>query len=126
MKGNWKKWLRPGGIRGPVKIPPPSKFGNKKTQVMGILFASKKEAERYLELKALQDAGWIKNLQLQERFLLIAATPGEKACSYVADFSYYCQGEKIVEDVKGVKTPVYRIKKKLMLEKFGIKIKEIF
>ena len=93
---------------------------------MGILFASKKEAERYLELKALQDAGWIKNLQLQERFLLIAATPGEKACSYVADFSYYCQGEKIVEDVKGVKTPVYRIKKKLMLEKFGIKIKEIF
>jgi hypothetical protein len=49
----------------------------------------------------------------------------EKECAYYADFVYYKDGELIVEDVKGVKTEAYKIKKKLMLERYGIRITEI-
>lgn len=48
----------------------------------------------------------------------------ERACEYVADFVYIENGKTVVEDAKGVKTPEYRIKRKLMLERYGIKIKE--
>ena len=49
----------------------------------------------------------------------------ERACSYIADFVYMERGEKVVEDVKGVKTKDYIIKRKLMLFIHGIKVREI-
>ena len=97
-----------------------SKYKNKKTVVDGITFDSKKEASRYLELKKLKDAGFIDDLELQVKFVLIPKQEGERECSYIADFVYKNKqtGETIVEDVKSsprYKTDVYKIKKKLML-----------
>ena len=108
-----------------------SKYKNKKTVVDGITFDSKKEASRYLELKKLKDAGFIDELELQVKFVLIPKQEGERECSYIADFVYKDKqtGETIVEDVKPsprYKTDVYKIKKKLMLFVYNIKVKEFF
>lgn len=108
-----------------------SKYKNKKTVVDGITFDSKKEASRYLELKKLKDAGLIDDLELQVKFVLIPKQEGERECSYIADFVYKDKqtGETIVEDVKPsprYKTDVYKIKKKLMLFVYNIKVKEFF
>lgn len=100
-----------------------SKFGNRKTTVDGIEFASAKEARRYMELKLLQRTGEIKQLKVQPRFELMPSFKHEgriqRKTEYVADFSYTTKdGEKIVEDVKSEITkshPVYRLKKKLLL-----------
>ena len=100
------------------------KYRNKKVIVDGIYFDSKKEATRYQELKMLERAGAISNLELQVPFELIPKQDGERACTYKADFVYFKQGKKIVEDTKGMKTDVYKIKRKLMLYQHGIKIKE--
>lgn len=104
------------------------KYRNKKTEIDGILFDSKKEAARYAELKLLEKAGEIKDLELQPKFELMPKQKGkyrnERNCVYIADFSYFENGEKIVEDVKGKKTRDYIIKRKLMLEKYGISVKE--
>ena len=97
------------------------KFRNKPTEVDGIRFASKKEANRYCELKLLEKAGKIWSLELQPRFQLIHA--GELICTYVADFRYNPGG--VVEDVKGVRTAAYQIKKKLMRILKGIEIQEV-
>lgn len=107
-----------------------NKYKNKKTTVDGITFDSKKEANRYLQLKLLQKNNKIKNITYQKKFVLIPKQPGERECSYYADFVYIdCQtGETIVEDVKPskkYKTDAYKIKKKLMLYVHGIKINEI-
>lgn len=98
-------------------------------------FASKKEAARYDELLRMQDAGEIRNLKLQPEFTLQEAfitVEGVrvKAIKYRADFSYEYTSEHslIVEDVKGgnaTKTRVYEIKKKMLLERFGIEVKEV-
>ncbi len=117
-----------------------SKYNNKKEEVDGIVFDSKKEAKRYQELKLLEQAGEIKNLQLQVKFILIPTqkapdTVGprggvkkgqvyEQECSYVADFVYQENGETVVEDTKGFRPDDYRIKRKLMLYIYGIRIKE--
>lgn len=113
-----------------------SKYGARKTVVDGITFASKKEANRYRELKLLEKAGEICCLRLQVPFELIPAqyeetgqmyTKGknkgkpkrgkciEKAVTYIADFVYYNSDATVrtVEDVKGMRTPVYIIKRKL-------------
>ena len=108
-----------------------SKYKNKKTTIDGISFDSKKESQRYLELKLMEKAGLIKDLKLQEKFVLIPKQKGERECSYFADFAYIDNktGSLIVEDVKAsrkYKTEVYRIKRKLMLYNYGIKIKEIY
>lgn len=106
-----------------------SKYHNRKTEHDGILFDSKKEAERYVELKILLKAGLIRNLELQKSYELIPAQMGERACSYRADFSYEEKSGDdwipVVEDVKGMRTDVYKIKRKLMLYKYGIEIREI-
>lgn len=109
-----------------------SKYGAKKTVVDGIQFDSKKEARRYAELKLLQKAGEISNLELQKKFLLIPSQKlggkvVERECSYVADFVYTDTktGNIVVEDTKGIKTKDYIIKRKLMLYVYGIKISEI-
>lgn len=100
-----------------------SKYHNKKTEVDGILFDSKKEAKRYGELKLLQKAGVIKHLELQPRFTLqpFFACDGNRyrKIEYVGDFAYIEGGRKVVEDVKGMFTDVYKIKKKLFLYQYG-------
>lgn len=101
-----------------------SKYRAKKTVVDGIKFDSKREAERYCELKLLEKAKEIRNLVLQPRFLLQDEFFDKneikhKKIEYVADFMYIDKcGKTIVEDVKGVLTDVYKIKKKMFLKKY--------
>jgi len=102
-----------------------SKYHAKKTVVDGIIFQSRKEAKRYQELKLMQRAGLISDLRRQVTFELIPKQQGERAVSYIADFVYSEDGQTVVEDVKGVRTPVYRIKKKLMLWRHGVRIREV-
>lgn len=129
------------------------KCGNRKTTIGGKEFDSLKEARRYQELLLLERAGRITNLQTQVKYVLIPTQreasfevykrgpnkgrrkPGkvvEHECSYVADFVYTTKdGETVVEDVKGYRDPssaVYAkfvIKRKLMLERYGIQIREV-
>ena len=101
-----------------------SKYHAVKTVLDDMKFDSKKEAKRYTQLKQMERSGLIKKLRLQVPFVLV-----DKSCygceiKYVADFVYIENGIEIVEDVKGVKTPVYKLKKRLMAERYGIKIKE--
>lgn len=96
--------------------------------MFGITFDSKHEAERYLVLRADEIAGRIKDLKLQVPFELIPPQLYGKwrATTYVADFTYTDKnGQFVVEDAKGFRTEVYRIKKKLMLLRHGIIIKEV-
>lgn len=110
----------------PPTKPKKSKYGAVKTEIDGIMFDSKHEASRYRELRLLEQAGEISNLCLQVPFELIAKSKYGTAIRYYADFVYNdSYGRLIVEDAKGVKTPVYRLKKRMMAEKYGIEIKEI-
>ena len=108
-----------------------TKYHNKKVAKDGRTFDSKHEAGRYTELKLLHRAGEITDLRCQVKFLLIPAQYDdgkciERSCIYIADFTYRDkEGDLVVEDAKGLKTDVYRIKKKLMLQNYGIKIKEV-
>lgn len=108
-----------------------SKYHAQKTTRNGITFDSKHEAGRYAELKILERAGKISGLKTQVSYLLIPAQYDEehrcieRSCRYVADFVYHRDGQIVVEDAKGMKTDVYRIKKKLMLQVYGIRIKEV-
>ena len=93
--------------------------------------ASKAENSRAVELHSWERAGIISELREQVRFELIprqfiAGVIAEYACSYVADFVYLDGNHKrYVEDVKGHRTDVYKIKKKLMLYVYGIEVKEV-
>lgn len=102
-----------------------SKYRNCRVEVDGIAFASKKEAARYGELKLLQRLGEIESLALQPRFPL--KVNGKLVCTYVADFQYAKPGTLgvIVEDVKGHKTDVYRIKSKLFEALHGFPVREV-
>jgi hypothetical protein len=105
-----------------------SKYGNKKTTIDGIKFDSKKEAERWLVLQSLEQAGKIRDLRRQVRYSLMVNH--KLICAYVADFVYYqgCKASEVVEDVKSDATrklPVYVMKKKLMAAIHGIEIKEV-
>ncbi len=102
-----------------------SKYGAVKTVVDGITFDSKKEAARYQVLKAMQAARLIRDLELQPKFDL-HATNGAKVCQYRADF-FYLDTESlaaVIEDCKGIKTPMYRLKKKWLKAEYGIDIVE--
>ena len=106
-----------------------SKYGSKKVTQNGYKFDSKMESRRWNELVLLERAGRIQNLQRQVKFELIPSQRingkvVERACNYVADFVYMENGKQVVEDSKGFKTKDYIIKRKLMLFRFGIKIKE--
>lgn len=117
-----------------------SKYRAKKTIVDGIAFDSKRESVRWQELCLLEKAGEITSLRRQVEFLLIpeqrepdtiGARGGvkkgkvlERKCTYVADFTYYENGELVVEDVKGIRTDVYKLKRKLFLQMWGIRIRE--
>jgi hypothetical protein len=123
-----------------------NKYLNKKTIINGISFDSKKEAKRYQELSLLERAGAICDLRLQVKFVLIPTQYEtferynkrgkrlkdgqmvlEKECSYYADFVYKEKGQTVVEDTKSKKTKTkdYVIKRKLLLYKYGLKIKEV-
>lgn len=95
-----------------------NKYHNVKTLYDGIRFDSRKEADRYAELKILLQAGKISNLKLQVRFEICPKKYANKrARFYVADFVYEQEGHKIIEDVKSPitrKNPVYSLKKALV------------
>ncbi len=98
-----------------------SKYGAKLTIIDGIRFASKREAARYRELTLLQRSGAIHNLELQPHYPINVA--GQKICTYIADFRYIgACGSLIVEDVKGVETPVFKLKRKLFEVIYGMKL----
>jgi hypothetical protein len=102
----------------------PSKYCNKRTMVDGIAFHSVAEARRWSELLLLEKAGEVRNVRRQVAFVLYAIT-GQGICKYVADFLYHDRdGNEIIEDVKGVRTSEYRIKKKWMAAQ-GYHITEI-
>lgn len=100
-----------------------SKYGNRKTTVDGITFDSKKEAERYVVLREMSIKGEIRQFELQPEFQLYVN--GIHVCRYRADFSYWKDGVAVVEDVKGMKTAIYRLKKKLMKACMCIDIHEV-
>lgn len=112
-----------------------NKYGNRKTELDGIVFDSKREAQRYAELKLMERAKEIYELQLQVPFVLIPAQKDEKGrviereVRYKADFTYrdIKTGRLVVEDVKSeaTKTKEYIIKRKLMLYRLGLRIKEV-
>ena len=99
-----------------------SKYNEIRTTIDGITFASKAEAARYQQLKLLVRAGDIEDLVLQPKFSIVIND--QKICTYIADFQYYQDGKIIIEDVKGVRTPVYNLKKKLVKALHGIEILE--
>ena len=100
-----------------------AKYGNKKTIIDGIKFDSKREAQRYGALQLMLKAGLISNLRLQVPYQI--NVNGMKVCKYVADFVYEDKGVEIVEDVKGMRTPIYNLKKKLMKAVFGVVVSEV-
>lgn len=107
-----------------------NKYGSRKVTRDGMTFDSQKEYRRFCELRLLERAGKVTDLQRQVKFELIPSQRiggkvVERACTYVADFVYTENGKKVVEDTKGFKTKDYIIKRKLMLLVHGIKIKEI-
>lgn len=121
-----------------------NKYGNRKINVGGNRYDSAKEARRHQELKLLERAGLISDLQTQVKFVLIPAQrepdtigprggrkPGrllERELAYVADFVYMEDGKQVVEDVKGYKGgnayAIFSIKRKLMLWVHCIKVRE--
>lgn len=105
-----------------------SKYRAKKTVLDGIEFDSAKEAKRYAKLRALEEAGKIQDLQLQVPFELLPSFECDgvkyRGIKYIADFVYYRDGKQIVEDVKGMKTQEYKLKKKLMAYINHINIEE--
>lgn len=122
-----------------------SKYNSKKREYNGIQFDSTKEMKRYIFLKDLEGMGKIEDLRLQVKYVLIPCqrepmyfTPRgklklgnviERECAYIADFVYKEDGKEVVEDVKGYRKgpaySLYTIKRKLMLEKYGIRIREV-
>lgn len=105
------------------------KYKNKKTTYNGIKFDSKKEMEHYIYLLAQQEAGIISDLELQKKFVILDSyeIEGKKVrpITYVCDFYYIKEGRPVVVDVKGYKTEVYRLKKKIFESRYNIKILEI-
>lgn len=100
----------------------PHKYGAKPTVVDGVRFPSQKEARRWGELKLLERAGEIRDLRRQVRFAL--DVNGIPVCHYIADFVYFENHARVVEDAKGFPTPEYRLKAKLMRAVHGVEIRE--
>ena len=102
-----------------------NKYGAIPTRVDGRLFASQAEARRYQELKLMQAAGLIAGLECQPRFPLVVN--GVRIGEYRGDFRYTetATGRVVTEDVKGVRTQVYALKKRLVEALYGVKIAEV-
>lgn len=108
-----------------------TKYHSRKVMIDGIEFDSRREAQRYAELKLLERAGEITDLRTQVKYTLIPAQKKlsggtERACTYTADFVYRDKsGREIVEDAKGMRTQQYIIRRKLMLWVHGIEVIEV-
>ena len=117
-----------------------SKYHSHKITADGQTFDSRKEYRRWCSLRLLERAGAITGLRRQVKYVLIPAQYGpstvgprggvkrgpllERECAYIADFVYQKDGETVVEDSKGMRTKDFIIKRKLMLERYGIRILE--
>ena len=109
------------------------KYRAKQTQIDGMLFASGRESARYVDLKLLQQAGEISGLTCQVPFVLAPGcklhgdTRSRPPIRYVADFVYSAMpsGVVVVEDVKGMDTPMGRLKRHLMATTLGIQVRVI-
>lgn len=105
-----------------------SKYHAKRTSVDGITFDSKREADRYLVLKSMEEDGTIEDLRRQVRYELIPAFDVDgkhyRPVYYVADFVYVEDGKEVIEDVKGMRTDVYKLKSKLFARRYGKVIRE--
>ena len=109
-----------------------NKYGNKIIETEDGKFDSQREFKRWCELKLLQKAKIISNLKRQVPYVLIPAQKDkdtgklvEREVKYIADFVYTMDGKTVVEDTKGMRTPEYIIKRKLMLKEHGIRIQEV-
>ncbi len=111
-----------------------NKYRNKKKTIGCKTFDSTREAKRYATLRLLEEAGEILNLRTQVKFELIPTQKDpetgkviERAASYIADFVYVDRltDKTVVEDAKGYRTDLYKLKRKMMLHKYGIRIKEV-
>lgn len=107
------------------KAPKRSKYGNRKTVVDGIKFDSKREAQYYCSLKQLERAGQVYEVELQKPYAL--SVNGQLVCTYRCDFAFYdaLQKRNRVVDVKGVETPEFKLKRKLMRAVLGIDVEVI-
>lgn len=113
----YQEYLKTGRLPGKPKR---SKYRNVKTERDGKVYASKREADRHTELQLLQQAREIAFFLEQVPFRL----PG--GIVYLADFVVlHLDGSYTVEDAKGFRTDVYKIKKKLMKETFQIEVREV-
>ena len=120
--------------RRPFSFRTRSKYSAVRTEIDGVKFASKKEARRYVVLRDQERAGEIRALRLQVRYKLHAgsargfAASGIEVGDYVADFTYEERDGSswrfVVEDVKGMRLPLYTWKKRHLYAEYGIKIKE--
>lgn len=99
-----------------------NKYGAVKTEIDGIIFHSKKEARRYSELKLLERAGRISDLKLQVPFQIEIS--GIDVFKWIADFVYEEDGEAVVEDCKGFRDAVYKLKKRCVEAYYDIEILE--
>lgn len=106
-----------------------SKYRNVKTAVAGVAFDSRREAARWQELKMLERAGQICELRRQVAFELVkgvkfaGAARARPAIRYVADFVFQERGQQVIEDVKGIETPEFKIKRHLMLALLGLEVR---
>ena len=96
-----------------------NKFCAKRTEVDGITFASKAEAKRYVKLKELEAEGLIWNLELQPAFTFLIngellRYPSKRVVKYLADFRYQTEDGEVIEDVKGMDTPMSKLKRSLV------------
>ena len=98
------------------------KYRNKKTQIGMYVFDSIAESKRYKELALLEKAGQIKGLELQPKFLLQEGFKKNgktyRKIEYIADFMYIENGKVIIEDVKGMETDVFKLKRKMFEYKY--------
>ena len=106
-----------------------NKYKNKKVEYHGNKFDSKKEGAYYLKLKTMEELGIIRDLKLQVKFELQPSFKFNgktiRAINYIADFTYYDENNRyLIVDTKGVKTEIYKIKKKMMQYK-GYEIEEV-
>lgn len=109
-----------------------SKYHSRKITIDGVTYDSKKEYDRYRELSFLEDVGFIHDLKRQVKFELLPSQRDlitgkviERSVSYIADFVYFEGHKMVVEDVKGIRTKDYILKRKMLLYFHGMRINEV-
>lgn len=105
----------------------PNKYRAVKTKIGDVMFHSKREAEAWVYLKHREKAGEITDLRRQVKFELKADSPNGpvRVCNLIVDFVYVENGEEIIADAKGVRTPVFNLKAKMFKANYGREIQLI-